>query len=155
VRYATWHEIDLDARLWTVPAERMKMDREHRVPLSDTALAVLAEAKALAVREGELVFPSPPGRDKPIADTAFFRLLQEQLKVEKTAHGFRSSFRDWAEEATSFLFEAKELALAHAVKDKTECAYRRGDLLDQRRPLMNDWAAYATGGGKVVRLAHG
>jgi len=90
-----------------------------------------------------------------LADMAFFRLLREQLGVEVTAHGFRSCFRDWAEEATSFSFEAKELALAHAVKDKTERAYRRGDLLDQRRPMMDDWGRFASGGGKVVRLAAG
>jgi len=154
VRGTTWREIDLEAAVWTIPAAKMKMDRPHRVPLSDAAVAALAEAKTLAVRKGALIFPSRCGQDRPLADTAFLRLLRE-LDVAATAHGFRSTFRDWAEEAVAFPHEVKEAALAHQVKDPVERAYRRTDLFEKRRDMMDAWARFATGGGKVVQLAAG
>jgi integrase len=138
--------------VWTVPAERMKAGREHRVPLSEAALAVLRKAKASALRPGEaLVFPSTkPG--KPLSDMTLAAVLK-RLEVAATVHGFRSTFRDWAEEATNYPHEVKEAALAHTVKSKVERAYRRTDLFEKRRAMMETWAAFAAQpGGNVVRL---
>ena len=127
---ARWQEIDLEARIWTVPAERMKAGREHRVPLSDAALAILHAI----YRTGDLVFP--------LSHMALFRFLRQMERGEITAHGFRSTFRDWASEETSHSRDVVEMALAHAIADKTEAAYRRGDLFDKRRRLMTEWEAY-------------
>jgi integrase len=122
-------EIDFERRLWTVPAERMKAAREHRVPLSDRALAILADMAA--ARRSEFVFPGEkPG--KPLSIMAFDMTLR-RMGVEATVHGFRSTFRDWASERTSFPHEVCEMALAHAISNKSEAAYRRGDLLEKRR----------------------
>ena len=137
VRHARWDEIDRDAAVWTVPAERMKNGREHRVPLSDRALEVLDEALELAA--GDWVFPSPTGRamlQKTLSE------LMRALRVDAVPHGFRSSFRDWAAECTDAPREVCELALAHVNGDRVEAAYRRSDLFDRRRVLMADWAAY-------------
>ncbi len=151
VRGATWGEIDLDAKVWTVPAERMKAGMAHRVPLSDAALAVLAGVRPARLDPAALVFPARGG--KPLSDMTLAAVLK-RLSVPVTVHGFRSTFRDWAEEAGAYPFEVKEAALAHAVKSKVERAYRRGDLFDARRDMMAAWASYATGvGAKVVRLA--
>jgi integrase len=148
VRGATWDEIDLGAATWTIPAERMKMERPHRVPLAEPALVILRELQPLADGPGSLVFPSArPG--KPLSDMTLSAVLR-RLDVPVTVHGFRSSFRDWSEEAATFPHEVKEAALAHAVANKTEAAYRRGDLFDRRRELMDAWARYATGGGAAV-----
>ena len=145
VRGAVWDEFDLEAAVWTVPAARMKGEREHRVPLSGPALAVLAIVRGLDQR---LVFPS--GRaGRPLSDMTLAAVLK-RLKVDAVPHGFRSTFRDWAEEASSFPHEVKEMALAHAVKNPVEAAYRRGDLLEQRRPMMDAWARFAVGGGAAV-----
>lgn len=151
VRGAAWDEFDLEAGVWTVPAARMKAGREHRVPLSRAALDVLQAAKAQVIRPDALAFPSTrPG--KPLSDMTLAAVLK-RLKVAATVHGFRSTFRDWAEEATSFPHEVKEAALAHVVKNKAEAAYRRTDLFDKRRHMMDAWASWATGAGaKVVRL---
>lgn len=152
VRLADWSEIDATARVWTIPAARMKAGREHRVPLSDAALALLAEAETLTGRRAGLVFPSRQ-RDKALSDMTLAAVLK-RLEVAATPHGFRSSFRDWAEEAGAFAFEVKEAALAHVVKSKTERAYRRGDLFEQRRAMMAAWASFVTGAkAKVVALA--
>jgi integrase len=133
-------EIDFERRLWTVPAERMKAAREHRVPLSDRALAILADMAA--ARRSEFVFPGEkPG--KPLSIMAFDMTLR-RMGVEATVHGFRSTFRDWASERTSFPHEVCEMALAHAISNKSEAAYRRGDLLEKRRQLMAAWARYCT-----------
>ena len=140
VRGATWDEIDLDATLWTIPATRMKAAVEHRVPLSDAALAVLDEARAIA-DPGGLVFPSVTGR--PMSDSTLSKLLREN-GVSAVPHGFRSSFRDWAAECTPFAREVMEAALAHRVPDAVEAAYFRSDLLDKRRQLMQLWADYIT-----------
>jgi integrase len=149
---ATWAEIDFEARTWTVPATRMKGGREHRVPLSDAAMAVLEAMRA--VRMSNFVFPGLlDGR--PVG----MRTVQDLVKIggEITVHGLRSSFRDWAAERTSFPREVCEMALAHAIPDAVEAAYRRGDLFEKRRKLMNAWAAYCAkvemDAGKVVALA--
>jgi integrase len=144
VRKATWAEMDLEQRVWTVPADRMKAGREHRVPLSDAAIAVLRAAQRLHTGKATaLVFPSSH-RGKPLSDMTLAAVLK-RLEVDATVHGFRSSFRDWAEEMTSFPHEVKEAALAHRVKSKTERAYRRTDLFDKRRDMMDQWAVFALG----------
>ena len=139
---AEWTEINVAEALWIVPAKRMKAKREHRVPLSTRALAVLEQAKKLA-GDSTLLFPGRGGT-KPMSNMAFLMTLR-RMKVAQTAHGFRSSFRDWAAEATSFPREAAEMALAHAIESKVEAAYRRGDLLAKRRELMEAWAVFCEG----------
>lgn len=142
VRGATWAEFDLEAKVWTVPATRMKAGREHRVPLSARALAILAEVRPLAGDKTDaVVFPSTTG--KAMSDAAFAALLKRMgLDGEVTPHGFRSSFRDWAGEVSTFPREVAEQALAHVVGDATERAYRRGDALEKRRRLMEAWGRY-------------
>ena len=140
VRLARWKEIDLEADVWTVPAERMKANREHRVPLSTRAAAILEAARALG-NGSDLVFPSP--RAKPLSDMTLSKLLKEQ-GIQAVPHGFRSSFRDWASEETNYPREVVEAALAHQVKDKVEAAYARSTLFERRRRLMGHWAAYLT-----------
>jgi integrase len=135
---AKWSEIDLVARTWTVPAERMKGGREHRVPLSDASLQVLE--RMLAVRTGEHVFAGE--RRASLSNMAPSMLLRRMKREDLTVHGFRSTFRDWAAERTGFPREVAEVALAHALKDKTEAAYQRGDLFEKRRRLMDAWAKY-------------
>ena len=138
VRNARWEHIDRDGAVWTIPAERMKAGREHRVPLSPRALEVLDGAAELFDGQG-LVFPSPTGR---VLNHATLTDLLHGLGIDAVAHGFRSSFRDWAAECTDAPREVCELALAHVNSDRVEAAYRRSDLFDRRRFLMNDWAAY-------------
>jgi integrase len=137
---ARWDEIDLAEKAWTVPALRMKAGREHRVPLSAEALAVLNK-----VSEGEpedFVFA---GRKKrPLSNMAFLMLLRRMGRTDLTAHGFRSTFRDWAAERTNFQAEVAEAALGHMVGDKVELAYRRGDFFEKRRRLMDAWGEFAT-----------
>ena len=133
-----WDEVDLDARLWTVPAERMKARREQRVPLSRRALDLLEEA---GVQQSELVFPSATGR--PMSDATLSKLVRE-LGLEAVPHGFRSSFRDWCGD-TGQPREVAEAALAHTIRNKAEAAYARTDLLDRRRELMDAWSAYLNG----------
>ena len=138
VRLARWEEIDLARRVWTIPAERMKMRREHRVPLSVRAVEVLDAARSLA--DGNpLVFPNRLGN--PVRDTFLSQLLKD-LTVAAVPHGFRSSFRDWAAEETDHPREVIEAALAHVVRSKVEAAYARSDLFERRRRLMDEWAAY-------------
>jgi integrase len=146
VRKATWREIDFDNRVWTRPAAHMKSNVEHRVPLSDGAVAVLIEAQRLSEGSGGLVFSSKQ-RGKALSDMTLSAVLK-RLKVDATPHGFRSTFRDWAEETTDFSFEVKEAALAHVVRSKVERAYRRTDLFDRRRDLMDRWGTYV-GSGEV------
>ena len=151
VRGAAWSEIDMDAATWTIPGERMKGGREHRVPLSGRALAVLDEAQALDDGSG-LVFPAPDGR-KPMSDSTLSKLLRE-LGIDAVPHGFRSTFRDWCSEAAQAPREVAEACLAHVVRG-VEGAYARSDLLDRRRKLMDRWAAYlaSDAGDKVVPMA--
>ena len=151
VRGAMWPEIDTEARLWAVPAERMKgTGEEHRAPLSDAALGVLERVRGLS--EG-LVFPSSQ-RGRPLSDMTLAAVLK-RLAVPATVHGMRSTFRDWSEETTGFPREVKEAALAHTVRDKVEAAYQRGDLFDKRRDLMDQWARFCLSAGRegaVVEL---
>ena len=148
VRLATWGEVDRDGAVWTVPAERMKTQREHRVPLSDRALEVLREASKYADGSG-LVFPSQSGR--VLSDMTISKLVKEQ-GIPAVPHGFRSSFRDWCSD-TGQPREVAEMALAHVVRG-VEGAYARSDLFERRRRLMDRWAGYITGGSaKVIRLS--
>lgn len=136
-RLARWDEIDLRRAVWTIPAHRMKAGREHRVPLSDRAVAVLRDVAA--INDGELVFPSKHG--KPLAAAALGRLLRH-VGIDAVPHGFRSSFRDWAAERTEAPHAVMEAALAHTVHNPVEAAYARSDLFERRRRLMQQWADY-------------
>ena len=148
-RLATWEEFDLSASVWTIPAERMKAQREHRVPLCGRAVEILHEARSRANGRG-LVFPSIRG--KALSAMTLSKLVKEQ-GISAVPHGFRSSFRDWAAERTNHPREVVEAALAHVVSNQTEAAYARSDLFDRRRRLMDDWAAYLAGErGKVVSM---
>ncbi|MEE4381987.1 MAG: tyrosine-type recombinase/integrase [Pseudomonadales bacterium] len=135
----TWSEVDLDSLTWTVPAKLMKAGRLHRVPLSSSAMGVLAPEEA---RTSRFVFPSP--RRGRLSDTAVRGVLKH-VGAECTIHGFRSTFRDWCAERTSYPRDVAEMALAHTIESSVEAAYRRGDLLEKRRPLMEDWARYCLG----------
>ena len=138
VRGARWKEMDLAGREWRIPSERMKTGREHRVPLSTRALAVLREAREFA-DGSRLVFPS--ARGGPLSEAAISALVR-QLKIGAVPHGFRSSFRDWAAECSDAPREVCELALAHVNTNAIEAAYRRTDLFERRRALMEQWAAF-------------
>lgn len=134
---ARWSEVDLGAKLWTIPADRMKARKEHRVPLSGRALEIL---KALP-READFVFPG--GRKgSAISNMAMAQVLKRMNRLNITVHGFRSTFRDWAAERTNYPNHVVEMALAHVIGDKVEAAYRRGDLFEKRRKLMEAWTAY-------------
>jgi integrase len=134
---ARWAEIDVAEALWTIPGERMKARKPHRIPLSGPALAVLAALP----RTSEFVFPAERRAGKPMHSDALAETL-ERMKVEVTTHGFRSTFRDWSAEQTGFSNEVCEAALAHTVGNSVGAAYRRGDLLDKRRELMNAWGTF-------------
>jgi len=138
VRGTRWDEVDLEAREWRIPPERMKANREHRVPLSAGALAVLRQARALS-DDSELVFPSVRGRR--LSDATISKMVRE-LGIGAVPHGFRSSFRDWAAECSDVPREVCELALAHVNSDRVEAAYRRTDLFERRRALMEEWSAF-------------
>jgi integrase len=158
---ARWGEIDLAERgVWTVPAKRMKGGREHRIPLSEAALAVLEKVRALALMKDGApdsaapVFPGPR-RALPMSNMTMLMLLRRMKRDDLTAHGFRSTFSDWAAERTAYPREAVEMALAHAVENKVEAAYRRGDLFEKRRQLMDAWARHCASvkpGGTVVPI---
>jgi integrase len=138
---ATLREIDRRNKTWTVPADRMKADREHRVPMSDRALAILDQINRADDGKDEFVFPG--GHiDKPLSNMAMLKVVERMNRSGLTVHGFRSTFRDWAAERTNFPSEVVEMALAHTVDDKTEAAYRRGDLFDKRCRLMDAWSEY-------------
>jgi integrase len=138
---ARWPELDLEGATWTIPKERMKAKRAHRVPLSARAVEILA--MLYAARAGEFVFPGYKPR-RPLSGMSMEMLLRRMGFPPKsvTVHGFRSTFRDWASETTGFPNDVCEMALAHTIKNKAEAAYRRGDLLDKRRELMDAWAAH-------------
>ena len=151
IRGATWEEIKLENKIWTVPADRMKADKEHRVPLSPPAIALL---KAMPRLEGtEYVFPAPRGG--MLSDAALTAVLKRMGRAGLTQHGFRSTFRDWAGETTAYPREVIEHALAHQLKDKSEAAYQRGDLLAKRSRLMADWAKFCAtvGTGNLSAVA--
>jgi len=134
---ARWSEFDFAQEVWTIPATRMKAKRDHRVPLSSRARDLLSALP----QDGEWVFPSPSG-GRALSNMAMLALLRRLGRADVTVHGFRSSFRDWAAETTGYANHVVEMALAHAVDDEVEAAYRRGELLDKRRRLMRDWARY-------------
>lgn len=140
VRGASWSEMDFEAGIWTVPAERMKAGKEHRVPLSSAALQLL---KVLPrVEKGEHVFYAPRGGQ--LSDMSLTAVMR-RMEADAVPHGFRSTFRDWAGERTHYPRELAEQALAHTLDNKVEAAYRRGDALEKRRPMMTDWAGYCAG----------
>ena len=140
---ARWKEIDLSAGTWTIPAERMKAGKEHRVPLSKAALELLHEARTEHVTGEDYVFIGQKA-GCPLSNMAFLQLLKRMNRGDITAHGFRSTFRDWVGETTVHAREIAEAALAHTLRDKSEAAYARGDLFAKRAALMHDWASYLT-----------
>jgi integrase len=140
VLLARWEEFNLPGRLWVIPASRMKAGKEHRVPLSLAALAVLEHAKR-EQRGGDYIFPG--ARDgAPLSNMSMLSLLRRMGRADLTVHGFRSTFRDWAAEATSFSHELAEMALAHAIGNRVEAAYRRGDMFVKRLEMMDAWGEY-------------
>jgi integrase len=154
VRLAQWSEIDLPAKVWTLPGARMKAGREHRLPLSEPVVAILEGLRQIAT--GPFVFANP-GAVKPIGQNAMLQVLARLgLKGKVTTHGFRSSQIDWAAETTHFPHEVREATLAHKIPNAVEAAYRRGDLFEKRRELVRQWATYCTSpppAGEVVNLA--
>ena len=152
-RGALWSEIDLDAREWRIPAARMKAANEHRVPLTDAALAALELVRPLR-GDSDLVFPSPLRASRPLSDMTLTKVLRDcGVAGRATVHGFRTSFRTWAAERTNADHAVMELCLARAVGSNVERAYARSDLFDKRRRLMDQWAAFVNGrSAKVVRL---
>jgi len=141
VRGARWEEIDFDAKVWTVPAERMKMKKEHRVPLTKSAIQVL---ESMAPQESGLIFQGREknGEPQPLSDMSLTAVVRRMEYKEATIHGFRSAFRDWCAECTDYSGEVAEMALAHKIANSVEAAYRRGDLLEKRKDLMTDWAKF-------------
>jgi len=153
VRGAKWSEIDFERKIWTVPSDRMKAGKEHRVPLADDAIDLLQKLPRVA--DVDYVFPAPMGGE--LSDTPLGNVLK-RLGVVATVHGFRSTFRDWTAESTGYPTEMAEMALAHAVGNRVEQAYRRGDLLEKRFRLMRDWAEYVSReprAGDVVAIRGG
>lgn len=148
---ARWEEIDFAEKLWIVPASRMKTGKVHRVPLSPAAHELLRKMEK--VKDGPFIFPGARA-GKPLSNMAMLQCLRRMGRDDLTAHGFRSSFRDWAAECTTYPREVCEMALAHQIPDAVEAAYRRGELLEKRRALANDWARYcsrpSSGGDKKV-----
>jgi integrase len=148
---ATWSEIDLDAKTWTVPADRMKMGVAHVVPLPEPALAVLRAMALFGTRPDRPVFPNKRGA--PLSNMAMEMTLRRMECDEYTVHGFRSTFRDWAGDETDYPRDIVEMALAHQVGNAVEQAYRRGTALAKRRELMDDWGRYVAGGAEAASLA--
>ncbi len=147
---AKWSEIDVEAAVWTIPPERMKGGRGHRVPLSGRVIEILEGLP----REAEWVFPGAK-KGAPLSNMALLKVLQRMGRTSITTHGFRSTFRDWTSETTGYPAHVAEMALAHAVSDQVEAAYRRGDLFKKRRRLMADWAKYCAApprDGQVVPM---
>nr|WP_255568638.1 site-specific integrase [Neoroseomonas alba] len=139
---ATWGEMDRNAGVWTIPASRMKASKEHRVPLTEAAAAILRDMANLRSSDAadSLVFPGAKQGSR--LSVMALEMVLRRMKIDATVHGFRSSFRDWAGEATAHPREVIEHALAHQLKDKAEAAYQRGDLFVKRRRLMEDWASF-------------
>ena len=148
VRGARWEEFDLQAGVWTIPADRMKMDREHRVPLAPAALDILRRVEGL---HGEIVFPTPcprKGKEPYLSENALTSFLHKTLKRDDfVPHGFRTTFRTWTQESARAGWEVAEAALAHRIGDDVQSRYARSSYFDLRRPLMAQWAAFATGHG--------
>lgn len=151
IRGARWSEVDFEAATWNIPAERMKARKVHTVPLSPAAIEVFKRAKALRIEATDLIFHGAK-RGKPLSDMTLLKVLRD-LKEPYTVHGFRSSFRDWIAEKTSVAGEVAEAALAHAIPNKVEAAYKRTDFFEKRRKLMDAWGDYCIGEPRnVVRL---
>ena len=153
---AKQRQIDWQNNIWIVPGDRMKGGREHRVPLSDLAISLVKELGA--AEGGQTGFLFPGGRaDRPLSNMAMLKVLERMGRTDLTVHGFRSTFHDWASERTNFPNEVIEMALAHAIDSKTEAAYRRGDLFEKRRHLIDAWAQYCSRPpivGTVIQLKH-
>ncbi len=148
---AHWSEIDLDKRLWVIPAERMKANKLHQVPLTDRMIEILEVAGSIKLDNG-LIFPSQIN-GKALSNNTLRLALQKRLAVDATIHGLRASFKDWAAETTGYANEVSEMALGHAISSKVEAAYRRGNLLTKRKQMMADWADYVAGKqNKVISL---
>jgi integrase len=150
---AKWDEINLATKVWTIPADRMKAGKEHRVPLSPASMTILDQMQA--IRSGAIIFPGMRGA---LSNMSLLAVIERMGHADLTSHGFRSSFRDWCAECTNYPSEVCEAALAHAISNKVEAAYRRTDLFERRRRLMDDWAAYCTNPvttGEVVQLRKG
>ncbi|MEQ9491539.1 MAG: tyrosine-type recombinase/integrase [Alphaproteobacteria bacterium] len=139
VLLATWDEIDEAESVWIIPGKRMKAGKEHRIPLSKHAVTILKEARKHST--SDYIFPGQR-KNRPLSNMAFLQLLKRMKRLDVTVHGFRSSFRDWVAETTPYPNEVAEMALAHAVSSQVEAAYRRGDLLEKRRQMMEDWANF-------------
>jgi integrase len=148
VRGATWDEVDLEAGLWSIPAARMKRKKPHVIPLPPAVVAVFKRALALQTGDVTMVFPGLV-RGRPISDATMAKVLKVMGETAKP-HGFRSTFKDWAGEVAGFPNELSEAALAHAIPNKAEAAYRRGDMLERRRAMMTAWADYCDGGRGVA-----
>jgi integrase len=149
VRGATWAEVDLYAGVWTIPGDRMKAGREHRVPLSEGAIKLLQALPRFS--HTDLIFVAPRGG---VLSDMTLTAVMRRMKVGAVPHGFRSTFRDWAAERTAYPRDVAEMALAHAIGDKVEAAYRRGDLFEKRRRMMADWDSFcnSTSTGDVVPI---
>jgi integrase len=143
IRFARWPEVDMDAALWSIPAERMKMRRPHVVPLSPEAVQVFRRAAKFRVPATDLIFPGSKFK-RALSDMTLLKILRD-MNAGVTVHGFRSAFRDWVADQTNYPGEVAEAALAHAIPNKVEAAYRRTDFLAKRRDLMLDWASYCLG----------
>ncbi|MDP9423737.1 MAG: integrase arm-type DNA-binding domain-containing protein [Pseudomonadota bacterium] len=142
IRMARWPELDLEAGLWSIPAERMKMGRPHIVPLSPQAIDVFKRAAKHRIPATDLVFYGIKAK-RPLSDMTLLKILRD-MEAGVTVHGFRSAFRDWVAEQTNYPGEVAEAALAHAIPNKVEAAYRRTDFLEKRRSLMGDWGAFCS-----------
>lgn len=140
IRFARWPELDLEGGLWSIPADRMKMGRPHVVPLAPEAVDVFRRAEKFRVPATDLVFPGQKLK-KPLSDMTLLKVVRD-MDVAVTVHGFRSAFRDWVADQTNYPGEVAEAALAHAIPNKVEAAYRRTDFLQKRRTLMGEWAAF-------------
>lgn len=138
---ATWVEVDLKAKVWTIPGKRMKAAREHRVPLSPAALAVLSNMRTPDAKAEHYLFPGGK-TGKGLSNMAMAATLRRMKRGDLTVHGFRSSFRDWCAEMSAAPREVAEAALAHTLRDKVEAAYQRGDMLDRRAKLMGEWSEF-------------
>ena len=138
---ARWSGIDMEARIWTVPSDRIKAGKTHRVPLSHEAMEILTRVRKVAT--GNLVFPGR-ATERPLSHSAMLKVLKVAGCGDATVHGFRSTFRDWASERTHYPRDVAEMALAHAIGDQVEAAYRRGDLFERRKLMMEEWATFVT-----------
>lgn len=143
VRGATWSEMNLEQQLWTIPAARMKAGKVHIIPLSKAAVDVLTQATLFRVPASDLVFPGQKTKHS-LSDMTLLKILRD-MDAGVTVHGFRSTFRDWVAEETTYPGEIAEAALAHAVQNRVEAAYRRTDFLEKRKALMDDWASFCYG----------